>query len=356
MPSWNDILAEISATRDDPVQGSRFDQVRRKYLTALAAHTGRHTILYAARWLQGVPQGSESLVAVSDEDVQGLMSTVKDHASPNLDLILHSPGGSPEAAESIVHYLREKFTNVRVIVPHLAMSAATMIACSANQIVMGRQSSLGPTDPQLVLQTPLGVRAVPAQAILEQFKRAKSECRDPKLLRAWAPILPQYGPDLLVTCENASKLTRSLVKRWLNAYLLAELAARKRGQVVRRCATFLTSHNQHATHGRHLDREQLRKQGIAAIIDLEADPVLQDLVLSVYHATTICFSTLGHVAKLIENQLGRAFIKAAPIMPAGIPLPFGLPPGVRPVPLGPAPGPPPGGAPPTPAAPTPGAP
>ena len=44
-----------------------------------------------------------------------------------LDLILHSPGGSPEAAEAIVSYLRSRFSHIRVIVPQLAMSAATMI-------------------------------------------------------------------------------------------------------------------------------------------------------------------------------------------------------------------------------------
>lgn len=262
-------------------------------------------------------------MAVSDEDVHGLMSTVQGCATRNLDLILHSPGGSPEAAESIVHYLREKFDNIRVIVPHLAMSAATMIACAANRVVMGRQSSLGPTDPQLVLQTPLGPRPVPAQAILEQFKRARKECRDPGLLRAWAPILPQYGPDVLVTCENASKLTRSLVWQWLRTYMLAQLPPRKRGQVVRRCASFLTNHNKHATHGRHIDREMLRKQGMV-IDDLEADATLQDLVLSVYHATTLCFSMLSNVAKLIENHNGKAFIKlSAPALPPG--MPFGLP-------------------------------
>ncbi len=282
------------------------------------------------------------------------MSTVQGHTSRELDLILHSPGGSPEAAESIVHYLREKFDNVRVIVPHLAMSAATMIACSANKVVMGKQSSLGPTDPQLVLQTPLGMRPVPAQAILEQFERAKVECRDPRLLRALAPILPQYGPDVLVTCENTSKLTRSLVWQWLRTYMLAHLPPRKRGQVVRRCATFLTSHKKHATHGRHLDRELLKKQGMV-IDDLETDPILQDLVLSVYHATTLCFSMLGHVAKLIENHQGKAFIKAsAPVVPAG--MPFGIPfPGPRPMPMpfGPG-GPPPAGAPASPPAAPPG--
>jgi hypothetical protein len=344
MPGWNDILAEIQSIQPGPgATASPFDMVRRKYLAALAAKTGRHTILYASRFLQGMPPGTEPFVSVSDEDVQGLMATVQGHTTSELDLILHSPGGSPEAAESVVCYLRGIFTNIRVIVPHLAMSAATMIACAANRVVMGQHSFLGPTDPQLLLNTPLGPRAVPAQAIIEQFQRAKTDCRDVNLLRAWAPMLPQYGPDLLVTCENASKLTRSLVFEWLRTYMLADQRpVRRRGQIVRRCATFLTSHSQHATHGRHLDRQVLRQHGMQ-IDDLESDQVEQDLVLSIYHASTICFSILGQIVKIIENHHGKAFVRVAgvamnppPFMgPTPIPLP--RPPSPGGPPAGPAP-------------------
>ena len=124
-------------------------------------------------------------------------------------------------------------------------------------------------------------------------------------------MLPQYGPDLLVTCESASNLTRSLVREWLTKYMLVDLKpARKRGQVVRRCATFLTSHTQHKTHGRHLDPDVLRRHGMV-IDDLENDSDEQDLVLSVYRATTLCFTFIGHVVKIIENHNGKAFIKVA---------------------------------------------
>ena len=67
-----------------------------------------------------------------------------------LDLILHTPGGDTAATESIVDYLHNMFgNNIRAIVPQLAMSAGTMIACSCKEIIMGLQSSLGPIDPQL---------------------------------------------------------------------------------------------------------------------------------------------------------------------------------------------------------------
>lgn len=44
------------------------------------------------------------------------------------------------------------------------------------------------------------------------------------------------------------------------------------------------------------------------IEDLESDQTFQDLVLSVFHATTHTFSGTPTV-KIIENQLGKAFVK-----------------------------------------------
>ena len=55
--------------------------------------------------------------------------------SLGLDLILHTPGGSISAAQSIVRYLREKFGNdIRAIIPHTAMSAGTVLACACKEI------------------------------------------------------------------------------------------------------------------------------------------------------------------------------------------------------------------------------
>jgi ClpP class serine protease len=159
MPSWGEIAQEINTF--DPtalVSGvSPLDSVRRKYLVKMHALTGRATVLYATKWTipsNGVPPNMLSIVP---NDVHAFMEAIYGLKEKNLDLILHSPGGSPEAAEAIVLYLRAKFDHIRVFVPHMAMSAATMIACAADEIVMGRHSFIGPVDPQLSLQTALGV-------------------------------------------------------------------------------------------------------------------------------------------------------------------------------------------------------
>lgn len=305
MPDWGDILSEIGKTTTGK-KPPQYDQVRRKYLASLAKHTGRNVILYASKFTQQIPPEAAQAVSINDEDMQGMMAVMRQLKGPSIDLILHSPGGSLEAAESIVTYLRSRFVDVRVIVPHLALSAGTMIAFSANRIVMGKHSFLGPTDPQVLLATPLGPRMIAAQAILEQFDTAKRECQDRANMPAWAPMLQQYGPDLLVRCTHVSALSRELVERWMTDYMFKgnEDAIARASSI----AEWITTHNSFRSHARHLPREELESRGL--IIDhLENDPKLQDLVLSAFHATTHTFDGTPCV-KIIENNYGKAFVKS----------------------------------------------
>ena len=53
-----------------------------------------------------------------------------------LDLILTSPGGSPEAAEAIMGYLRSRFDHIRAVVPVAAMAAVTMMSLACDEIPM----------------------------------------------------------------------------------------------------------------------------------------------------------------------------------------------------------------------------
>ena len=298
MPIWSEILAELG-TRQPP----DFDGVRRKYLVELHGHTERNVILYASGWLQR--EAPPGLVSIGDEDMQAFMEVSQGLEGGGLDLILHSPGGSPEATEAIVSYLRSRFSHIRVIVPQLAMSAATMVACAADEIVLGKHSFLGPTDPQLVLQTALGIRAVPAQAVLDQFDRARRDCADPAKLSVWLPMLNQYGPDLLVQCESALGMSRELVTTWLKAYMFREMVdGSKRAEVI---SDWLADHQNFKSHSRHIPRIDVEAQGLT-VTRLENDERLQDLALSVFHATTHTFSVTPAV-KIVESHTGRAFIK-----------------------------------------------
>lgn len=317
MPTWGDILLELQQLMQHvqagllPPTTPIVDIVRRKYLAALAQRTGRSVILYASKWTQWTPGIPPELISITAEDVQGFMEVMQGLPVGGLDLVIHLPGGSAEAAESIVSYIRSRFDDVRVFVPHAAMSAATMLACSANRIVMGKHSFLGPIDPQFIIGTELGRISVAAHAIEEQFDIAKKEIQaNPGLLPVWLPIIRQYGPALIVQCQLARDLSKTLVTDWLAKYMFAGLP--NPTAVGDSIATQLADHAAFKSHSRFIDRNQAKSFGLL-VDDLEANQNLQDDTLSVFHATMHTFNGTPCV-KIIENHLGKAFIKQAPQM------------------------------------------
>lgn len=305
MPGWGDILNEFTASAAARGGAPDADGIRRAYLRRLSEASDRPVIVYASAFLN---RAGAADTGITLQDMHGLMEACRGLPGPNLDLILHSPGGIAEAAQSIVHYLRQKYEDIRIFVPLAAMSAATMWAMSATRIVMGKHSQLGPIDPQLTINDKNGIRSVAASAILDQFKQAKDEIgADSKTLGAWAQILPMYGPGLLQQCQTATELSKGLVDDWLQQYMLKDDAHKV--EKAARISEFLGTHRTHQSHGVGIFREKLRDLGLT-IDDLEDE--LQDEVLSVFHATMITFGATACV-KLIENNLGRGYYNVMPM-------------------------------------------
>ncbi len=293
MPNWHEISEELKQA------GSTFDVIRRKYIKELSQKTDRNVIIYYSGWLQ---KSNIEGLQVNDADKNGLMTVIhKLDRSKGLDLVLHTPGGDTAATESIVDYLHSMFGNdIRAIVPQLAMSAGTMIACSCKEIIMGQQSSLGPIDPQF--------GGIPAHGIVEEFKRALSEIKaDPMSAAVWQPIIAKYNPTLIGECEKAIDWSEKMVKDWLDRNMLS--AEADKANIIQTIIKELGDHALNKSHARHLSIHKCKDIGLK-IVDLESDHDLQDLVLSVHH---ICIHTLSatNAFKIIENQNGIAFIQSA---------------------------------------------
>ena len=150
MPSWSDLQDELN--RIEPhKRGDHVADELRQSVGRIAERYDRNVLYYASSFLQK-PQIPGLFTAINMEDINGFMVGVHGHDfRKGLLLILHTPGGMAEAAQTIVDYLRSKFSAIDVLVPTYAMSAGTMIALGCDRIVMGRQSQLGPTDPQLIV-------------------------------------------------------------------------------------------------------------------------------------------------------------------------------------------------------------
>lgn len=290
MPNWSDLVKEIGQL------GSPFDILRRKYIKELSEHTGRNVICYYSGFLQKPELGPA--VAVNDGDKNGFMTTINGlDVSLGLDLILHTPGGDTAATESIVDYLWQKFSgDIRCFVPQMAMSAGTMIACSAKEIWMGKQSSLGPVDPQF--------NGIPAHGVLEEFRKAYNEITTkPETIPVWQPIIAKYSPAFLGECEKAIKWSNELVSTWLARNMLKDTD----GADIKKIITELGDHSVSYAHNRHLSPQKCKDMGLK-ICDIESDQELQDKVLSVHH---IYYHTLSSTPafKIMENQSGMAFIQ-----------------------------------------------
>lgn len=89
-----------------------------------------------------------------------------------VDLLLHSPGGDIDAAEKLITLVRKRVgdSELRVIVPDFAKSAATLIALGGDEIVMSDSSELGAIDPQVELPNANGhIQVISAQSYLDAF-------------------------------------------------------------------------------------------------------------------------------------------------------------------------------------------
>lgn len=301
MPTWGETLREMQDEAQANGGQIDLDNMRERRLQVLHQLTGHSVVVYATDFLnKGGP-----VTQIHLGDMIGLMEVFKDLPGPDLDLILHSPGGQAEATDRLVRYTRSKFRYIRVIVPLAAMSAATMWAMSADEIVLGKHSQLGPTDPQITLPT-TGM-PMPAGALLAQFREASAQCAaDPRLVTAWMPTLQQFSPGLLNVCENAATLSKTLVAEWLASYMFSgDPEAHEKAASI---ADWLADDAQHLSHSRALTREALVGRGVR-VTALEDDQELQEAVLSVHHAYLHTFS--GSAAKIVENHLGKRFVQHA---------------------------------------------
>jgi ClpP class serine protease len=146
--------------------------------------------------LFGVPVSSSIGIEDSEAVLRAIRLTPPDQP---IDLILHTPGGLVLAAEQIALALLERTAKVTIFVPHYAMSGGTLLALTADEIVMDPHAVLGPVDPQ--------IGDMPAASII-------------KLLELKRPA--QISDEMLVLADVAQK-ARVQVAAFVDQVLLKHL-------------------------------------------------------------------------------------------------------------------------------------
>jgi len=292
---WNDFIGQAQQS-GQRTTGQDLFTLRKVCYQEIEKYRGRPLLVYATKFLEGLPQGAPNFIDLSDVDgFTDLINSVRENGS--VDVLLHSPGGRPDATERLVGLLRGKFDEVNFLIPHSAYSAATMLALSGNSIVLHPSGTLGPIDPQ--------INGIPVRSIKRGFEKVK-ECiakEGPETLPAYIPLIEKYSLDLLELCEDSEKLSRELVSTWLKRYMFK--GDKKVVGKIRKAVNYFSDYDKHLLHSRPLPIDKLSEFGLK--IEL-ADEILQDLLWEAYILLSGFFNVSPFV-KLYESAHGVSWGK-----------------------------------------------
>ena len=236
---------------------------------------------------------------IMHEDMEAYMSAFNGlDKSKGLDVVLHTPGGSVDAADGIGNYWRNVFGgNIEAYVPHLAFSCGTLLAFACKAIHMTKASGLGPADPAL------GERR--AESIIADFEHAIADVsNNPNLALVWNPILERHGLCAYEEALRAREYTEEIARNWLSTGMLRNAQSK----IVENIVAIFNSHKATKSHGRQFPYGILKTLGLNVSL-VEDDPELQDLLMTIHHAATLYVEMTGN-AKIIINANGKGKVFA----------------------------------------------
>lgn len=145
-------------------------------------------------------------IPLSIDDYYIIFDMLKEVKSDNLDFYIETPGGSGEAVEEIVRFIRAKFSNIAFVVSGAAKSAGTIMVLSGDEILMTDSGSLGPIDAQVKI----GRSTISASDYLEWIKEKREEAEKIGKLNPFdATMAAQISPgELRGVCASCAEVCR----------------------------------------------------------------------------------------------------------------------------------------------------
>jgi len=165
----------------------------------------------------------------------------------NLDFLIESGGGDIDVASKIVKVLRSNCKKLGVMVPFYCKSAATLIAVSADELIMCKSGELGPVDT--MVKDPTTDMWIPAHSIKEAVAFIE-ETKDPLVKLSMADKLPPLLLGAFRDAQNAAK-----------QYM--EEAFEKLGDKKSQALEIFTT--KFLSHGYPIDRDLCKEEGLPVI-------------------------------------------------------------------------------------------
>lgn len=180
-----------------------------------------------------------------------------------LDVLVDSPGGDIDAAYNLGQLLRRFGTeSLNFIVPRWAKSAATLLVCAGDRILMTPVAELGPMDPQITAMNPLEGRLETfsplhidstLDLIRDEFEKGNRQLAESLMQRLQFPLT-------LGSFRKSLDIAKQYLGRLLESRMLREDANRSERAV--EIAKRLTEG--YANHGFCINYEEAKSIGLVA--------------------------------------------------------------------------------------------
>lgn len=214
-PRADPSVEKRSTTEPAPV-GDQAGRTRRVARTPL--FSARHADRYDRQQLinEYESQTGAALIVVIDtifpESITYLEELICD-ASPDqpLHMLLASPGGDGETAIRMVRSTQDRCSELTVVVPDMAKSAATLVCLGADHILMGPAGDLGPVDAQFQLKGRTDL--VGAHEIVRAVETAEERVKNaPDTVGLYASLLESIDMLIVEQARSAQARDEALIK------------------------------------------------------------------------------------------------------------------------------------------------
>lgn len=304
------------------MSGKQLEEELLKYIGLYNKIRGTYLIVYSSAFNKQVP--GNTLIM---DDYYTIFDMLRNINSSNLDFYIETPGGSGEAAEEIVRFIRSKFDNISFVVTGEAKSAGTIVVLSGNEILMTKSGSLGPIDAQVRI----GRSVISAYDYCEWITNKRKEAEKMGGLNPFdATMIAQISPGELSGVSHGLEFAQDLVVGWIAKYKfknweLTETQGKKvtgemRKQRATEIAKCLINHGKWRSHGRSLKIDDLERIGLK-ITKIDDNPNLSDIVYRIQTIIRLLYSSTS-AYKIFANADEKIFVNASPVgerrkMPTG---------------------------------------
>ena len=205
-PGEADLESDMPQTKKTPLfQANSADRYQRQtIIKQIQERNGRSLICYVA--------GRECVI--DENDTMPFVDLLHNVSSGhNLDLLLHTTGGSIDAAEKLMGMMRRHVgtAELRAIVPDFAKSAGTLMVLGADSVLMSDMSELGPIDPQARLFD----RWQSVQNYIDSYSEHAETLKTDRDNIAAQIMLGKLDPATLKLCRSAKERARQAAENLL---------------------------------------------------------------------------------------------------------------------------------------------